>query len=513
MYNLAKMIFDNSNPTQDAIIYVPRVGEQVRYTYKDIDQNSNKVANLLKNLGVNKGDRIVVYANRSPQTTVMVLGILKVGAIYCPIFSSSGIEALWNKIDDCKPRVVISEGDLIQNIRNNQWDTLIEHIIVINSDIKQLKGNEIIFNEIKESLDTDFVNYSTMEDDIATIHYTSGTTSAKAKGVVHAHKNIERYVYTMKEVFSIDTQDVFWCTADFAWITGTVYGILAPLGVGATIVITENQSYNLSYVGEIITTLRVKCWYTAPTLLRILMNEKKVMPEGYKYENLSDIFSVGELLNKEVIDWGEEIFRRTIRDTWFQSETGGIMIANYSNLPVKKGSMGKPLPDVEIGILDDLHREKPCLEVGKLCIKRNWGSMFRGYWRDNNLYNKKFSNEWYHTGDLAYKDEDGYIWFYSREDDIINTAGHLVNPLEVENVIKNIEGINDAAVVGVKDDFLGEKVKVYISLDIKKDCLKELEREIRFLVRKNIATYAVPQSIEFVDEIPKTNSGKIIRMK
>jgi len=512
MYNLAKIILDNKS-TQDAIIYMSKTQEQVRYTYKEINESSNQVANLLKDLGIDKGDRVVVYANKSPQIVFMILGILKIGAIYCPIFSSSGGESLLNKIEDCKPKAVITEAELIQNIRSDLADILIEHIIVTNSCAQSLKENEIAFNDVEEKLSKHFDDYSTCEEDIATIHYTSGTTSTKSKGVVHIHKNIERYIYTMKEVFSINPEDIFWCTADFAWITGTVYGILAPLGVGATIVITENQNYSRTYVEEILITLQVKCWYTAPTLLRILMREEKIVFQTCSFNRLKDIFSVGELLNEEVIDWGEKVFGKTIKDTWFQSETGSIMIANCHELPMKKGSMGKPLPDIEVGILDEFGIEVPNLEIGSLCIRSNWQSMFKSYWRNKDLYNQKFSDGWYYTGDLAYKDTEGYIWFYSREDDVINTAGHLVNPLEIESSIRRLENIKDVAVVGVKDDLLGEKIKMYISLNKKVDKLKEVERNIKFLVRKNIASYAVPQIIELVEEIPKTNSGKIIRRK
>lgn len=512
MYNLAQEIC-KKDQNKDSIIWIDKNEVEKNYKYWEMDQSSNKFANLFIELNVKKGDRIVVYAEKTPDLIFAILGILKVGAVYCPIFSSSGLESLKSKIDDCKPKIIITQENLKNNILFYSQTSYVSNIVLINGDDKSLNSKDIYFSKVKNKLSLSFEAYNTDKDDIAMIHYTSGTTSSKPKGVVSTHKNMERILYSMEQVFDIRKEDLFWCTADFAWITGTVYGILGPLGMGAKILIKERAMNNLKSIKKILKEYNVNIWYTAPTLLRMIMKEKNEDIEGDEFKSLKNIFSVGEHLNKEIIEWGESLFKKYIIDTWFQTETGSIMSANLEKLKEKKGSMGKPLPDIKITILNEKNEILENGEIGKLCIEKNWGSMFVDYWDNNELYKSKFYNEWYLTGDKAYLDKDGYLWFYAREDDVINTAGILVNPLEIEEVINQIEEVKESMVIGVEDELLGQKIKVCIVLSQEDISIRNIERKIRMSVRKNISNYAVPQIIEIYDEIPKTNSGKIIRRK
>lgn len=512
MYNLAEMICNNTHD-KDAIIWMLTNGESKRYTYGDLDRKSNQVANMLIELGVRKGDRVLVCLEKNPETIFMILGIIKSGAIYCPLFASSGIESINLKIEDCKPSIIVIQTDLIKKFDKCMKSEYIKKTIIVGQKdgFKEESDNLLYYELIKNCFSTDFKAYNTKKEDISSIHYTSGTTSSKPKGAIHLHGSMERYLYTMDSVFEIKTDDVFWCTADFAWITGTIYGIFGPLGSGATIVITENQIYSLEWVIKVLIELKVNIWYTAPTLLRMLNKNKKV-PKDYKLSCLKSIFSVGELLDKAIIDWGELIFQKTIRDTWFQTETGSIVIANYGN-NIRKGSMGRPLYDTEISIVNSVGEKLPNFELGKLCIKKGLSSLFNGYWNNEELYNGKFIGDWYKTGDIAYVDDEGFYWFYAREDDVINTAGHLVNPLEVESIINEIEYVDESIVFGIKDLILGEAVKAKIVLKEGIEFNKDIEREIKLIVRRELSPFAVPQRIDLVDKILRTDSGKIVRAK
>lgn len=510
MYNLAKKICENDK-NKDCIIWLAKDNVEKRYKYEELNLNSNKFANLLISLNVKKGDRVVVYAEKIPDVIFAILGILKIGAIYCPIFSSSGIDSLKSKVDDCKPKIIITQENLKSNILFYKERDYIDNIILLKTEKNDLSNNEIEFDIIKDKLSSEFEDYKTEKNDIAMIHYTSGTTSPKPKGVVSTHENMERILYSMKMVFELKEEERFWCTADFAWITGTVYGILGPLGVGATIFLRETQMNNLANIKNILKKYNINIWYTAPTLLRMIMKEQSSNNDLNDFKCLRNIFSVGEHLNKEIISWSERVFGKYIIDTWFQTETGSIMISNLEKLETKKGSMGKPLPDIEIGILDEHNKISEIGQIGKLFIKKNWGSMFVDYWKNHNLYNQKFIDDWYFTGDKAFIDEDGYIWFYTREDDVINTAGHLVNPLELEDIINNMEEIKEVMVLGLEDDLLGQKVKACLVLNENNTEIKIIERKIRSIIRKSISSYAVPQIIEIYNELPKTNSGKIVR--
>ncbi len=510
MFNMGEFICRNTS-NDIALVGVNKNGDPKKYSYFDLDKYSNRAANMLISMGIKKGDRVVVCAEKNPYLIFMIIGILKVGAIYSPIFTSSGTESFNQKIEDCKPKIIVTQKYLLKKMqfltkRNNHIN-----IIIMDEDMGDVDLHYCQVLSIKElsKFDYNFEDYSTLENDIAIIHYTSGTTS-KPKGVVHIHKAIKRYKYTMREVFGLSKQDMYWCTANHAWVTGSTYGILGPLSIGATTLVLE-PGYRAAHILDALEKYNIKIWYTAPTLLRMLMREKHEVFEQFENNYLKNIYCVGEPLNVETIQWVDEKFSIIPRDTWFQTETGSIIIANGEKTKVKFGSMGRPLNDVEVTILDDNYKPVVGNVAGNLCIKKNWESMFIDYWNNEDVYNEKFEGEWYITGDIAYCDEDGYYWFKSRADEIINTAGHLVSPFEVENSIIKHPLIQDVAVFGVKDSVLGEKVVAFVIMKNNTQLTNSIKMQIKRIVRQEVMPFAVPQNITRVNEFPKTNSGKISR--
>ena len=346
-------------------------------------------------------------------------------------------------------------------------------------------------------------------DTFAFIQYTSGSTG-KPKGAVHVQGAISSIENSFKEVFQIKKDETYWCTADPAWITGLVYGIMAPMATH-TYQIQFEGNFNAAHWLNCLQNERINVWYTAPTALRMLMQENDELFSRYDFSSLNRIYSVGEPLNPEVYRWAKRIFNCEVYDNFFQSETGSIMISNRPGIPVNPGSMGKPLDSIDAVILDDEMKPANVGSQGKLCFKKGWSSMFSSYLNKPELYTDKFSGDYYITGDLAVKDEDGYFWYVSRADDVINTAGHLVGPFEVESSLLEIEEINDVAVIGAPDAILHEKIVAYLCLKNSVEWSRALELKCRIKISNDISTSAIPQEYKIVSKIPKNRSGKILR--
>ena len=313
-----------------------------------------------------------------------------------------------------------------------------------------------------------------------------------------------------QEIFQLEPEDAYWCTADPAWITGLVYGIIAPFAAGICQV-QFSGTYHASNWLEILDRLKVTIWYTAPTALRMLMQEDTAKFSSHNFSSLKRIYSVGEPLNPEIYHWARRIFDREVYDTWWQSETGSMMIINKPPLPVKPGSMGKPRQGVSAVICDEAMQQLPTGQQGLLCLREGWGSMFRTYYRNESAYAEKFKDGLYRTGDLAWQDEDGYFWYVSRADDVINTAGHLVGPFEVESALLELDEIVDVAVIGADDPLLHKRIIAYVKLRGDLKWSKELELKCRIYVSNKVSTTAIPAEFYVIDRIPKNQSGKILR--
>lgn len=493
---VADFIFEKNRDSMDstALICVSRDGTESIYSYRDLDIMSNKAANMLSGMGIRKGDRVFLYLDRSAETFFFTLGILKIGAVFCPLFPSFGPDAVEDRFIDCGGKLIIVEDRLVDNVGD------FPHLVV------DRKGD---FDRRLLSIDSEFVSPVINSEDIAIIHYTSGTTG-KPKGAVHCHGAVLGHYETTINVLELTKGTKYWCTADPAWVTGTTYGILGPLSAGAQILVCE-PGYRSNQVLGTLVKYEISIWYTAPTLLRMLMREDKAKSGEYTLPYLKKIFSIGEALNPEVFHWVDENLGIKVMDTWFQTETGSIMIANDGSFPIKPSSMGKPVLGINAGILDEDYNDADIGVKGSLALRTPWSSMFRDYWGNRNKYESRFHKGWYITGDLAYRDEEGYFYFVSREDDVINTAGHLLSPYEVERVLASHPSVEEVAVAGMPDKIMGEAVKACIVLKENYEPSPQLQMEYRMLVRNRLSPFASPQKIEFVNSIPKTESGKTIR--
>ena len=354
------------------------------------------------------------------------------------------------------------------------------------------------------------------------MHFTSGTTGLP-KGAAHVHEAVVNHYATGKYALDLHPDDVYWCTADPGWVTGTSYGMFAPWSNGVTQVIYEG-GFGAGRWFDIIERHRVTVWYTAPTAIRMLMKAGSGVPRERDLSSLRFTASVGEPLNPEGVVWGEEATGLPFHDNWWQTETGAIMIANYASTDVYPGSMGRPMPGITAGILQRGEEGRAAAgpdghvvelgpgEVGELALRVGWPSMFRGYLDADERYRTCFVDGWYRTGDLAQRDENGYYWFVGRADDVIKTAGHLIGPFEVESVLMEHPAVAEAGVIGVPDPMMGERIKAFVSL--KPGTTTDpavLRKELIAHARRRLGPAVAPREIAFSDNLPKTRSGKIMR--
>ncbi len=520
--NIAYEVVDRHLKTdrkdKTAFVFEGKDGTQEKYTFFELSKSSNRFANVLQNLGVEKGDRVFVFLDRVPQLYVSVLGTLKIGAIIGPLFSAFGRDAVKDRLADSEAKVLITSPRLknkIEDVLEELPD--LKHVIIVNRAGAKTELRDggvggiggVNYEEEMAKAEDDFDIVKTLKEDYAIMHYTSGTTG-KPKGVVHAHAAIRGHYATAKYVLDLHEDDVYWCTADPGWVTGTSYGIFGPWSNGVTQIIYEG-GFNAGKWYSIIEKYGVTVWYTAPTAIRMLMRSGDGLPGKFDLSSLRYACSVGEPLNPEAVVWGEKAIGIPFHDNWWQTETGCILIANYPVQDIKPGSMGRPFPGISPAILDDEYRELPPGKEGHLAIKPGWPSMFRTYWKKEEVYDSRFKDGWYVTGDKAKMDEDGYFWFVGRADDVINTAGHLVGPFEVESALIEHPAVAEAGVIGKSDPIVMEIIKAFVSLKDGFEPSRELKHDIRKFVKKKLSTAAYPREIEFLDTLPKTRSGKIMR--
>lgn len=479
------------------------------YTYRDMDQASNRAANMLKSLGVQPGDRVFLFLPKSPELYFAFLGILKLQAVAGSLFANFGEDALLDRLGDSAARVLITKKSLLRKIRNI-WQQLpaLEKVLVV--DLAEDESDRVLsYPRAMQLASSTFDVPLTGPDTPSIVHYTSGSTG-KPKGVQHVHRSVLIQVQTFREVLSVRDGDIYFCTADPGWVTGVSYGIIGPWSQGITQV-HFGGSYNAEAWMQVLEQEKVSVWYTAPTALRMLMQEEEALFQRFDRSSLRHIFSVGEPLNPAVIAWGRRVLNHDIYDTWFQTETGAIMISNRPGLPIRPGSMGKPVVSIEADVLAEDGSPAPAGVQGRLCLKTGWPSMFVTYLNRPDVYSAKFHNGYYDSGDMAIRDDDGYYWFVGRGDDVINTAGHLVSPFEVESALLEVAEVGEAGVIGAPDDLFWEKVVAYVRLKPSVEWNRDLELKLRLHVTNRVSSVATPQEIRVIDAIPKNKSGKIMR--
>ena len=511
-YYCSDRIVDKGFGDKMALIWQGFSGEVKHYTYDDLRIYSNNFARFLCDIGLAAGDRVCIFMDRIPELYISFLGILKMGGIVQPLFSAFGEEALFTRLDDAATKAILTTRKHVGKVRRIQGKLpALEKIIVVDTEQASLKGNEIAFDMENFPRVKDFPVFKVAEETPSVLHYTSGTTG-KPKGAMHVHASIIAQYITAKWVLDINANDTYWCTADPGWVTGTSYGIIGPWANGVTQTVLDS-GFNSEKWYQFIEKHKITVWYTAPTAIRLLMKDGVAAVRKYDLGSLRHLISVGEPLNAEAVIWSEGAFGRPFHDSYWQTETGAIVITNYPGMNIKPGSMGKPFPGITATVVDQKTFEpiQTTGTVGLIALKPGWPSMFRAYWGNKAMYDSKFKHNWYICGDRASIDGEGYFWFVGRDDDVINTGGHLVGPFEIESALLEHEAVAESAAVGKPDPVNMEVVKAFVALKPGYAADADLELNIMNFIRKKLSPLAMPQEIEFVESLPKTRSGKIMR--
>ena len=522
--NLAHECIDRHaarTPSKVAMVWESAGGAIENYTFEEMQRESARFARVLANLGVDRGERVFFLMDRVPELYFAVFGTLRRGAVICPLFSAFGPDPIAERINRAEGAIIVTSPALYPKVEAIRARIPSVRQVIVIGDRAGRKGpaGTLDYATLMAEADThggEFPLEPTSNEDWSVIHFTSGTTGLP-KGGSHVHGAVLGHYATGKYVQDLQPNDIYWCTADPGWVTGTSYGMFAPWSNGVTSLIYEG-GFSASKWFELIQRHKVTVWYTAPTAIRLLMKAGLEIPRRFDLSTLRYAMSVGEPLNPEGVVWGLEAFGLPFHDNWWQTETGAIMIANYPSLPIRPGSMGKPFPGVEPGIIDDEYREVTEAGVeGQLAVRVPWPSMMRAYWNDQERYDSRFKDDpaggarWYITGDRARRDADGYYWFVGRDDDVINTAGHLVGPFEVESVLIEHPAVAEAGVIGKPDPVAMEIVKAFVSLNDGFEWSDALRRELIGHARARLGPGVAPREIDYLDHLPKTRSGKIMR--
>jgi acetyl-CoA synthetase len=498
-----------------ALRWLGKRGEREDISYRQLAEQTNRFAHLLRALGVGQEGRVFSLIGRVPALYVAALGTLKNRSVFCPMFSAFGPEPIKQRLLLGEARVLVTTRSLYRRkVAALRADLpALEHVITVD-DGDPAPSDTLDFATSLKQQSSEFTIAATNPEQPALLHFTSGTTGTP-KGALHVHEAVVMHHATGRSALDLHEGDVFWCTADPGWVTGTSYGIIAPLTNAVTMIVDEAE-FDAKHWYEILERERVNVWYTAPTAIRMLMKAGSELVQSRDLSALRFMASVGEPLNPEAVLWSQQVFGQPFHDNWWQTETGGIMIANYRSMDVRPGSMGRPLPGIVAAIVKRLPNGR-VVEVaepnaqGELALRPGWPSMFRTYLNASERYAKCFADGWYLTGDHARRDADGYYWFVGRADDVIKTSGHLIGPFEVESVLLEHPAVAEAGVIGKPDPVAMEIVKAFVALKRGFEPSPELERDLLGYARKRLGAAVAPKEIEFSSDLPKTKSGKIMR--
>ena len=492
-------------------------GEIEDYSFERLRELTSRFANLLDRLGVKEGDRVFALLGRIPELYITALGTLKHGSVFCPLFSAFGPEPVQARLSRGGGRVLVTTESLYRK-KVADWRRALpqlEHVILVGDERGHTNMSDTLdYAALMTDASTTYVIQPTDPEDRALLHFTSGTTGMP-KGAIHVHQAVVAHHITGKLALDLHDEDIFWCTADPGWVTGTSYGIIAPLTNGVTSIV-DQADFDGERWYRILQDQKVTVWYTAPTAIRMLMRLGAEPARKSNLRALRFLASVGEPLNPEAVVWSQETYGRPFHDNWWQTETGGIMISNFASMEVRPGSMGRPLPGIEAAIVHKhkdgtVERVEKADTQGELALRPGWPSMFRGYWEEPERYAKCFAGGWYLTGDLACRDRDGYFWFVGRADDVVKSAGHLIGPFEVESALMEHPAVAEAGVIGKPDPVAMEIVKAFVLLRPGHLPSDGLRRELLGFGRKRLGAAVAPKEMDFVTSLPHTRSGKIMR--
>ena len=494
-----------------AILWLGKADERREISYTELAAMSARFANVLHAHGCVPGDSLFALMGRVPELYATAIGALKAGLVFTPLFSAFGPEPIQTRMEIGSAKVLVTTAKIYQRKIAKWRDELpsLKLVLILGDDAPD---GCIALRPALAAAGPVFETVRSAPEDPALIHFTSGTTG-KPKGAVHVHGAVVYHAYSGRVALDLKPGTIYWCTADPGWVTGTSYGIIAPLVNRVTMIVDEAE-FDLDRWYGIVERERVEVWYSAPTAIRMMMRAGAEAAKPYDFSKLRFLASVGEPLNPEAVVWSEEVCGQPFHDNWWQTETGGIMIANCPGETVKPGSMGRPLPGITAGIVergDTSLTEMPVGEIGELALRPGWPSMMRTYLHEQARYDKCFVDGWYLSGDLALRDAEGYFWFVGRADDLIKTSGHLIGPFEVESALIEHDAVAEAGVIGLPDETAGEVVKAYVTLNPGVEPSAELEREIRGHARKKLGPAVAPREVVFRQTLPKTRSGKIMR--
>lgn len=516
--NIARIAVDRHAEAQGdstALRILGRGFEVETISYRALRDLCSRFAECLERLGVRRGEVVASLIGREPALYVAALGTLKAGAVFCPLFTAFGPEPLRQRLSIARVKVLVTTPALFRRKVTALKCELpdLQHVLLAAEDAEAIPDGCLPLKQLLEGAKMGYGTADTAPDDPALLHFTSGTTG-RPKAAIQPHKAILAQYASSRLALDLRREDRFWCTADPGWVTGTVYGIIGPLSVGATLV-ADTQPFEPQRWYRLLEAERVSVWYTSPTAIRMLMRAGDALSRQYDLSALRFAASVGEPLNPEAVLWGRETLGLPFHDTWWQTETGAIMIANYACMDIRPGSMGRPLPGIEAGILRRIDGGiEPIAEAeqeGELALRAGWPSMFTGYLNDEERYARCFADGWYLSGDLAKRDADGYFWFIGRGDDLIKTSGHFVGPFEVESALMEHPAVAEAGVIGKPDAIAGEIVKAFVALRPGGVGNEQLRRQLLGHARRRLGPAVAPKEIEFREQLPRTRSGKIMR--
>ena len=505
-----------------ALRWLGKDGSRRDITYTELSESSAQWANALDTLGVAPGDTVFTLLGRVPELYVTVIGALKHRNVVSPLFSVFGPEPIRQRLELGHGRVLVTTETLYRRrIAAMRADLPeLDHVVIVGDD--PAPDGTVHFDDLIAAAVDAWTIPPTDPEDRSLLHFTSGTTGTP-KGAVHVHGAVVAHLTTSHYALDLHPGDVYWCTADPGWVTGTSYGIVAPLVHGVTSIVDEGD-FEAGRWYDLLESERVNVWYTAPTAIRMLMRAGPDEAAARDLTALRLVASVGEPLNPEAVTWGEAHLGLPIHDNWWQTETGGIMIANFRGTPIRPGSMGRPLPGIDAALLERDPKGAIVLDdegapvvvtepdrEGELALRVGWPSMFRGYLGQPERYEACFVGDWYRSGDLARRDADGYFWFLGRADDVIKSAGHLIGPFEVESALIEHPAVYQAGVIGVPDPMAGEVVKAFVALRPGHEPNDDLRLELIGFARKKLGPAVAPRDIAFDQHLPVTKSGKIMR--
>ena len=497
--------------------FIDRSDRRVDVSYAQLQADSARFANVLHSLGMARGAAVATLLGRRPELFTSALGTLRAGNVFCPLFFAFGPQPLQTRLTLGHIQVLVTTATLYRRKVAPIRAALAElrHVLIIREDpADPVPQGTVDFAGLMREAAQSYQSAPTCDSDVALLHFTSGTTGMP-KGVTLTHGAVIAQHATSELVLDLNPQEVFWCTADPGWVTGIAYGLIGPLTCGVTMIV-DREEFDPERWYRILAEERVSVWYTAPTAIRMLMKAGLELTRAHEYPALRLMASVGEPLNAEAVRWGVLAFGQPFHDTWWQTETGAIMIANFPACEVVPGSMGRAVPGIEAalvrrsatGALEQIDSDD---EVGEIALRPGWPSMFSGYLDNPERYRASFRDGWYLAGDLARRDRDGYFWFIGRADDVIKSAGHLISPFEVESALMQHPAVAQAAVIGIPDPIAGQVLKAFVELKNGVTPDEALRLAILGHARRLLGAAVAPREIAFSSALPRTRSGKIMR--